>query len=159
VSVVRFPGVTKTLDELTPEELEEAFNRVVAKLPQMTEEERAARDKQLDEEFYYEDAQEAMDRFWILSCHYRDAVIDKYGSDSAEASAVKDDLAFVLSKLRKLESNIDHPNVKQTVKTLSDIWSEYKGGYYDEKGELHWRNKAIGPEIISTFRRTVDFDL
>ena len=157
--VVKFPGVEKTIYEMTPEEIEKAFNRVVATLPQMTEEESAARDKQLDEEFYYEDATEAINYFWILSCHYRDAVIDKHGSDSAEASAVKDDLAFVITKLRKLESNIDHPSVKMAVKSLRDTWAEYKGGYYDDQGELHWRNKPIGPEVISTFRRTVDFDL
>lgn len=157
--VVKFPGVEKTIYEMTPEEIEEAFNDVVGDLPPATEEESAAWLQEMDEKFYYEDATEAINHFWILSCHYRDAVIDKYGSNSAEASAVKDDLAFVITKLRKLESNVDHPNVKMAVKSLRDTWAEYKGGYYDEKGELHRTNKPIGPEVISAFRRTVDFDL
>lgn len=157
--VVKFPGVEKTIHEMTPGEIEEQFNRVVPTLPAFTDEERVAYQQKLDEEFYDEDARYAITDFSVLLSNYRDATIGKYGEGSAEASAVVEQITPIKARLRQFRDNIYDPNVKNAVKSLKTIWEEYKGGYYDEKGELQRRNKPVGPEVVSAFWGTANFDL
>ena len=157
--VVKFPGVEKTIYEMTPEEIEKAFNHVVGDLPPATEEETAAWLQEMDEKFYYEDAATAITRSFILLSDYRDGKIKELGESSSEVTAVKEEIAPAMTKLRGLENNLDNPDVKKAIKSLRDIWTEYKGGYYDEKGELKWRNKPVGAEIIPALRSAINFDL
>lgn len=157
--VVKFPGVTKTIYEMTPEEIEEAFNRVVTTLPRWTEEEAAVRQEQLDEEFYYEDATETISGSLGLLFQYRAKVIEEFGDDSAEVVSATKEIAPVVMEVRKLETNLDNPDVKKIIKSLRDVWGEYEGGSYDEKGEYKWNNKPIGVEVIPAIRSAINFDL
>lgn len=159
MSVVKLPGVTRTIHEMTSEEIEEQFNRVVATLPQTTEEEAAARQEKLDEEFYYEDATEAITHSFALLFDYRDKKIKEFGENSAEVTAVKKDIASVMTKLRELEKHLSQPAVKDAIKSLRNIWGEYRGGYYDEQKVYRWRDKPVGAEIVPALRGAVNFDL
>jgi hypothetical protein len=159
VSVVKFPGVIKTIHEMTPEEIEEQFNRVVPMLPRMTEEEAVARQEKMDEEFYYEDATEAITHSFILLSERRKQIIEEFGENSAEVTAVKKEIAPVVSKLRELENNLSDPVAKNAIKSLRNIWGEYRGGYYDEQGEYQWRKKSVGAEIVPALRAAIDFNL
>lgn len=166
--VVKFPGVTERLIkklETSPEAYSKELRAILTgeiKLPPRSPEEEAAyvaRQEKLDEEFYDEDARDTITDFSVLLSNYRDATIGRYGEDSAEASAVVELIVPIKGKLRQFRDNIYDPNVKEAIKSLREIWTEYKGGYYDEKGELHWRNKPIGPEVVSAFWGTAKFDL
>ncbi len=159
MSVVKFPGVTKTIHEMTPEEIEEQFNRVVATLPRMTEEEAVARQEQMDEEFYYEDATEAITHSFTLLFDYRDKKIKEFGENSAEVTAVKEEIAPVMTKLREIENHLFHPAAKNVIKSLRDIWGEYRGGYYDEQKEYRWRDEPVGAEIVPALRRATNLNL
>lgn len=157
--VLKFPGVEKTIHDLTPQELEKQVERVFGDLPPLTEEALAKQHEQVWEDYYDEMAREAITDFSILLSDYKEATIGKSGEDSAEASAVAAQLAPIRTKLRQFRNNIDDPNVKQAVKSLRKIWAEYKGGYYDDKGALQWRSKPAGPEVVSAFWGTANFDL
>ncbi len=157
--VVKFPGVTKTIYEMTPEEIEEQFNRVVATLPRMTEEEAVARQEQMDEEFYDEDARGTITNFSILLHDWTDATRDAYGEESKEYSDLQLQIQPVRQKLRKFRSNLYHPEVKKAIKPLSELWAEYRGWDQNDKGGLEQRKKPIGPEVLSAFWRTASFDL
>lgn len=159
MSVVKFPGVIKTIHEMTPEEIEEQFNHIVTTLPQMTEEEAVVRQEKMDEEFYYEDATEAITHSFDLLFDYRDKKIKEFGENSAEVTAVKEEIAPVMTKLRELENNLSDPVVKNAIKSLRNIWGEYKGGYYDEQNEYRWRDRPVGAEIVPAIRGAVNFNL
>lgn len=159
-NVVKFPGVEKTIYEMTPEEIEQAFNRVVPTLPQRTEEGAATRQEQLDEEFYYEDATEAINHSLTLLFDYRDIKTKEFGENSAEVTAVKEEIAPVMAKLRELENNLFDSEVRNAIKSLREIWGKYKGVYYDEEvGDYQWRSEPVGAEIIPALRGAINFNL
>lgn len=159
MSIVKFPGVIKTIHEMTPEEIEEQFNRVVSTLPRMTEEEAVVRQEQMDEVFYYEDAIETITYSFNLLFDYRDNKIKEFGENSAEVTAVKKEIAPVMTKLREIENNLSDPAVKNVIKSLRNIWGEYRGGYYDEQKEYRWRDKPVGAEIVPSIGRAVNLHL
>ena len=157
--VVKFPGVEKTFDEWTPEELEEAFNRVVSKLPHVSDEESARMDAELWEEFYDENAKEAITDFSIMLRDWANATKDTCGEDSQEFRDLQSQIEPVRQKLREFRHNMFHPQVKSAIKPLNAIWAEYRGWYYNEQGEREQRKKPLGPEVLSAFWRTASFDL
>lgn len=157
--VVKFPGVTKTIYEMTREEKEEAFNRVVGHLSPATEEESAAWLQEMDEKFYYEDATEAISGSLGLLFKYRAKVIEEFGEDSAEVVSATEEITPVVREVRKLEADLDNPEVKKVIKSLRSVWGEYEGGSYDESGEYKWNNKPIGVEVIPAIRSAINFNI
>jgi hypothetical protein len=159
VPVVKFPGVKKTLDELTPEELEEAFNRVVATLPHISDEEAARMDEKWWDETYYEHLEEMVGNFSFMLHEWMRATGDTYGTESKEYRDLQQEVEPVRTMLHKLEYNCDNPEVKKVVKPLSAIWAEYRGWERKIDGGYAQRKKPLGPEVISAFWRTASLDI
>lgn len=157
--VVLFPGVKKRFDEWTPEELEENFNRIVATLPQLSDEESAMIHERWWEETYCEHFEEAVGNFSDLLREWTRTTGDTFGTDSDEYRDLQQQIEPVKAMLYKIERNYLHPEVKKIVKPLSAIWAEYRGGYYNDEGTFIHHRKPLGPEIISAFWRTASLDL
>ena len=157
--VVKFPGVEKTFDEWTPEELEEAFNRAVTTLPHISDEEAAKLDEKWWEETYYEHVREMVGNFSFLLHEWMNATGGTYGTDSKEYRDLQQQVEPVMAMLDKLEYNCDNPEVKKVIKPLGEIWAEYRGWDGNDEGGFRQRKKPLGPEIISAFWRTASLDL
>ena len=157
--VAKFPGVKKTIFEMTPGEIEEQFNRVVTTLPHITEEEATRLDEKWWDETYYEHVTTTIRDFSVLLREWTNATGDTYGTDSKEYRDLQQQVQPVRDMLQKIEYNCDNPEVKKVIKPLSEIWAEYRGWYQNEQGGLEQRKKPIGLEVISAFWRTASLDI
>lgn len=157
--VLKFPGVEKTIHDLSPKELEEQFDRVYGDLPAHTPEEAAKWQEKMAEEFYCENAEETVSNFRSLIVEWERSTKAAYGSDSVEFRSLKTRTNAVREKLSQIECNLDDPKVKAVIKPLHAIWAEYRGWHKNDNGGLQQRQKPLGQEILSAFDRTTAFNL
>ncbi len=143
-------------DSLTASKKIEA---VFAGLPPETDDQKAAREDELDDRFYEDNADNIVLDFGRLLREFERSAKEQYGEDSAEFQTLKAEIVPVKAKVREYKDHISHPDVKKALRPLHEIWREYRGWDQDGKGGLQQRTKEPDRAILSSFHARASFDL